>query len=187
MLRRDNSGYWAAGAILVGMAALLLWMGRELICPCGYVKLWHGQAGGPESSQHISDWYTPSHIIHGLLFFALFWLLARQVPLGWRLAAASLIEALWEMLENTDRVIEHYRSVTISFDYDGDSVLNSVCDMLAMWLGFWLARVLPVWASVALAIGFELFTTWMIRDGLALNVLMFVWPFEAVKDWQGAL
>ena len=107
--------------------------------------------------------------------------------MGWRFALATLVEVAWELVENTDRVIEHYRSVTIALDYYGDSVINSVADVVAMWLGFALARYLPVWASVLIALAFEVFTTWMIRDGLALNVLMLLWPLEAVKDWQGAV
>lgn len=186
-MKRVHYGYWLGLGIVVAMAAVLLWWGREPICKCGFVKLWHGEVVSSENSQHVTDWYTPSHVIHGLLFYGLLWLVAWKLPLGWRFAIATAIEAGWELLENTDRVIEHYRAVTISLDYYGDSVLNSVCDVVAMWIGFALARKLPVWASVALALGFEAFTTWMIRDGLALNVLMLLWPIEAVKAWQGAI
>ena len=186
MIRRLHPGHWLALGLAVLMALVLLSWGREPICACGYVKLWHGETVSAENSQHISDWYTPSHVIHGLIFYALLWLVARRMPLGWRLAIATAIEAGWELLENTDAVIEHYRSVTISLDYYGDSVLNSVSDLIAMWIGFALARWLPVWASVLLAVAFEVFTTWMIRDGLALNVLMLLWPLESVKAWQGA-
>lgn len=187
MFTRRLAPYWIAAAILLAAAAWLLWTGREPICKCGHVKLWHGQTVSPENSQHIADWYTPSHLIHGLLFYAGLWLVARRVPLGWRFAIATLIEAAWEIVENSDAVIERYRSVTIALDYYGDSVLNSVCDILAMMLGFALARKLPVWASVALALGFEALTTWLIRDGLVLNVLMLLWPSEAVRHWQSAL
>jgi len=171
-------------AIIALAAAWLLWAGREPICKCGYVKLWHGQVVSSENSQHLSDWYTPSHIIHGFIFYGLLWLFARRLSFGWRLAVATLVEAAWEIVENSDAVIERYRSVTISLDYYGDSVLNTVADILAMVVGFFLAARLPVWATVALAIGFEALTIWLIRDGLALNVLMLLWPVEAVADWQ---
>lgn len=171
-------------AIIAFSAAWLLWIGREPICKCGYVKLWHGEVVSAENSQHISDWYTPSHIIHGFLFFGALWLVARRLSFGWRLAIATLVECAWEILENSDAVIERYRTVTISLDYYGDSVLNTVCDVLAMVLGFWLASRLPVWVTVALILLFEGVTMWLIRDGLALNVLMLVWPLDSVAQWQ---
>lgn len=170
--------------IILLTAAWLLWIGREPWCKCGYIKLWHGQVVSSENSQHISDWYTPSHIIHGFLFFGALWLVARKLSFGWRLAIATLVECAWEIVENSDAVIERYRSVTISLDYFGDSVLNTVCDVLAMVLGFWLAAKLPVWATVALILLFEATTIWLIRDGLALNVLMLLYPLDWVAEWQ---
>jgi hypothetical protein len=170
--------------IILLTAAYLLWIGREPICKCGYVKLWHGQVVSAENSQHLSDWYTPSHIIHGFLFFGALWLVARRLSFGWRLAIATLVEAAWEIVENSDAVIERYRSVTISLDYYGDSVLNVVADISAMILGFWLASKLPVWVTVALIILFEAVTILIIRDGLALNVLMLLYPLDWVAEWQ---
>lgn len=170
--------------IILLTAAWLLWIGREPICKCGYIKLWHGQVVSSENSQHISDWYTPSHVIHGFLFFGALWLAARRLSFGWRLVLATLVECAWEIVENSDAVIERYRTVTISLDYFGDSVLNTVSDVLAMILGFWLASKLPVWATVALIILFEATTMWIIRDGLALNVLMLVYPLDSVAQWQ---
>lgn len=172
--------------IILLTAAWLLWIGREPICTCGYVKLWHGQVVSAENSQHISDWYTPSHIIHGFLFYGALWLGARRLSFGWRLSIATLVECLWEIVENSDAVIERYRTVTISLDYYGDSVLNTVFDVLAMVLGFWLAARLPVWATVALIFLFEGATIWIIRDGLALNVLMLLWPVDWIAEWQAA-
>lgn len=185
MMRRNFSAFVVVGIILL-TAAYLLWIGREPICKCGHVKLWHGQVVSAENSQHISDWYTPSHIIHGFLFYGLLWLVARRLSFGWRLAIATTIEAAWEIVENSDAIIERYRTVTISLDYYGDSVVNVVADILAMMLGFWLASRLPVGVTVALIVLFEAMTIWLIRDGLALNVLMLVYPLDWVGDWQAA-
>ncbi|MCU0800235.1 MAG: DUF2585 domain-containing protein [Rhodobacteraceae bacterium] len=183
-MNRRIAPFWIVAGLILLTAAYLLFIGREPICKCGYIKLWHGEVVSSENSQHISDWYTPSHVIHGFLFFGLLWLVARQLSLGWRLAIATLIEAAWEIVENSDAVIERYRTVTISLDYYGDSVLNVVADITAMIIGFFLASRLPVWATVALIILFEATTILLIRDGLALNVLMLLYPLESVATWQ---
>lgn len=173
--------------IIVILAALwLLWVGRVPICTCGYVKLWHGDTMSSESSQHIADWYTPSHLLHGILFYGILWLVARRLPVGWRLVIATAVEAAWEIVENSDAIIERYRAVTISLDYFGDSVVNSVSDILAMIAGFHIARFVNPWISVAVVIGFEILTMWLIRDGLALNILMLLSPLDIVRDWQSA-
>ena len=172
-------------AIFGAAAVILLWMGREPICQCGDIKLWHGVVISSENSQHLTDWYTPSHILHGLAFYGLGFLLLPKVRLGTRLVIASLLEAVWEVVENTDTIINHYREATISLDYFGDSVLNSVSDCMAMMAGFMLARLLPVWASIGLFVLAEAVTIYYIRDGLLLNILMLLWPLEAVKTWQG--
>jgi len=185
-MQRPMTPYAVTALILALMAAWLLWIGREPICTCGVVKLWHGQTMSSENSQHLSDWYTPSHILHGVLFYGLLWLLARRVSVPWRLSIATLVEAAWEIVENSDAIIERYRAVTISLDYFGDSVVNSVADVLAMWFGFWLAGRMPVWASVAIVFVFEGITMWVIRDGLALNVIMLLYPLDIIRDWQSA-
>lgn len=173
-------------AIVIAAAAALYAMGHPLICKCGTVKLWHFDVVSSENSQHIFDWYTPSHIIHGFLFYALFWLIFPNKSFGFRLIAAMLLEAGWEVIENTDYVINHYRETTVALDYYGDSVLNSVSDMGFMVVGFVLAAKWPVWLTVAVAVALEIFTGIMIRDGLALNVIMLLWPSEAILQWQNA-
>lgn len=176
---------WLVAAILVALlAAILLGMGRPPICPCGTVSLWHGTVQSNQNSQQISDWYSFSHVIHGFIFYGLSrWLLPRQ-PLRIALALAIAIEGSWEILENSPIIIDRYREVTMAFGYSGDSVLNSVSDTLFMVLGFVAASKMRWWVTVALAIAFELFTLWTIRDNLTLNVLMLASPVEAIKEWQ---
>ena len=151
-LSRTQTTLLVTGIIVAAAIAEYL-MGHPLICKCGYVKLWHFDVQSAENSQHLIDWYTPSHIIHGFLFYWLLWLLSRWMPLsfGVRLVLAVAIEASWEVVENTDFVINHYREMTISLDYYGDSVINSVSDILFMVLGFFVAAYLPVWLTVLIA------------------------------------
>ena len=162
-------------------------MGRIWICECGYVKLWEGGVNTSGNSQHLSDWYTPSHIIHGFLFYWLAWLLLRGRSFAARLGLATVIEAGWEILENSPLIIERYRTATMALNYFGDSILNSAMDTIFMALGFLLAWRLPVWVTVALAIAAELLAAYVIRDNLTLNVIMLVWPVDAIKAWQGAV
>ena len=170
-------------AVLVVVAEVELAMGREPICTCGFVSLWHG-AVDSQNSQQVSDWYTLTHVEHGLGFYALLFLLARRLPMPLRLLLAVGLEGAWEIVENSPFIIDRYRTATVSLDYYGDSVVNSVADVVAMMGGFWMARRLPVWGTVAFIVVVELLLALTIRDNLALNILMLIHPIDAIKQWQ---
>ncbi len=189
---RPHAGAWkATGLIILVAIAILFAMGRPPICTCGTVELWHGAVHSAGNSQHVTDWYSPSHFTHGLIMYALAWLLwVRWRLFGgrlarWALPIAVLVEATWEVGENTRMVIDHYRAVTISWGYSGDSIVNSAADIGWMVLGFLFAARVPWKLSLAVGVGLELLTLWAIRDNLTLNLLMLVWPIEAVRQWQG--
>ncbi|HEX7109588.1 MAG TPA: DUF2585 domain-containing protein [Aestuariivirga sp.] len=182
--KTDLWGYLAALGIMLSIAIILLSMGREPICKCGFVKFWHGVVMSSENSQHLSDWYTPSHVIHGFIFFGLLWLVGKEWPLSLRLCLAIMVEGAWEIFENSEFIINRYRTATISLDYYGDSVINSVSDVAAMVVGFYAASRLPVWATIALIIALEIIVAALIRDNLALNIIMLIYPLDFIKEWQ---
>ncbi|BBK35673.1 UPF0314 protein [Allostella sp. ATCC 35155] len=185
-LRRRGAGFWVAiaAALVAVQAAALYAMGQPTVCACGVVRLWAGDVAGPENSQQLADWYTPSHVIHGFLFYGVARLLLRRRPLAARLALAVAIEVAWELAENSPPVIERYRQQALAQGYVGDSIVNSLADTAAMASGFLLARLLPARATIALAVALELAVLWAIRDNLTLNVIQLVHPVEAISRWQ---
>ena len=169
-------------AALAATLAIMLAMGRPPICTCGTIELW-GEVG-PKQSQMLADWYSPSHIIHGFLFYALLAWLWPRAPIERRFLAALVLEAAWEIAENSPLIIDRYREATIALGYSGDSILNSMSDIAMMALGFLAARRLPVWASVAIVLALELVPLIVIRDNLTLNIIMLVAPNDAILRWQ---
>jgi hypothetical protein len=150
------------------------------------VKLWEGVVKSSGNSQHLTDWYTFSHIIHGLAFYGLMKVLFPKMPTAWRFACAVGLEAGWEILENTPMVINHYRKQALAQGYTGDSIINSVCDNLSMIAGFIFAWRARVWMTVGLIVAFEFFTLFCIRDNLTLNIMNLIYPIESINNWQDA-
>ena len=183
-MTRSSRTFLAAIAIVLIAATILVAMHRPPICTCGTIALW-GPVG-PTQSQMLADWYSFSHVVHGLIFYALLWLVARRTPVEWRFLAALAVEAAWEVIENTPMVIDRYRTATAALGYTGDTIINSLSDIAMMALGFLAARKLPLWAAVLLLLALEILPLLVIRDNLFLNVWMLVAPSEAIRDWQSA-
>ena len=171
--------------IVFGAVALIeFYFGRSWLGPDGKFGWWDNNIWSQENSQRVADVYSFSHIIHGILFYAFFWLVSRKLPLKYRFLAALILEASWELLENSPIVINRYREATIALGYVGDSILNSVCDVGMAAIGFVIARYSKIWVSIGLIIVFELGCLFWVRDNLTLNVIMLVHPVESIKTWQ---
>jgi hypothetical protein len=182
--RQWHADFAAAIGIVCVTALLELAMGRSLTYRNGPIRPWVGEVNSDENSQQVSDWYTFSHVIHGALFYGVTHLTMGPASLGVRAAVAVAIEATWEAYENTDTVINRYRSATIALGYYGDSVLNSMSDILACMLGFLLASRLRWWWTAAWVVAAEVVVAMIIRDNLTLNIIMLVWPIDAIRRWQ---
>ena len=170
--------------VMVIAGGIEIWSGRSLLGPDGRFGLWDGNIWGSENSQRVADAYSFSHIIHGMLFYAFLWLVARKVPMKYRFVIALVMEALWELLENSPIIIEGYGAGIIVKGYVGDSVLNSVSDIVMAGVGFVVARFSRVWVTVALIILMEVGCLFWIRDNLTLNIVMLAYPIESLKIWQ---
>jgi Protein of unknown function (DUF2585) len=174
------------GLIAAAEAAVYA-MGHPLFCKCGTIKLWYGGRGDSEMSQHLTDWYSYSHVLHGIIFYWLLSIVAKgRLSVAARLVLATGIEAGWEVFENTPFIINRYRAQTVSRTYFGDSILNSTGDILCMVVGFLLASRLPAWVTVALLIATEVLLLVLIRDNLTLNIIMLIHPVEWIGQWQAA-
>ncbi len=184
LLKKHRFAILSAIIICSLVAIVELSTGRSPLGPDGKFGWWDGNIWGSENSQRVADAYSFSHIIHGILFYAFLWLVARKLPMKYRFVIALIMEAGWELLENSPFIINRYREATIAQGYIGDSVLNSVCDVLMVVIGFLIARFYKVWVSIALIIIMELGCLFWIRDNLTLNVVMLVHPVESIRDWQ---
>ncbi len=187
MTGRPGARVAALIAFVMAAAALTLHaMGRVWICTCGRVRLWAGGVRTPDNSQQLADWYSFSHMIHGMIFYAVLHFALPRLAVRWRLLIAVIVECGWELLENSPIIIDRYRAATIAIGYAGDSILNSMSDVAMMALGFGIAAKLPWRWTLGLALAMELVTLVLIRDNLTLNVIMLAWPVDAIRTWQAA-
>jgi hypothetical protein len=185
MIKLTKRGFYILCAAIIAGAGLIEWsMGRKFLGVGGRFGIWSGNIQSAHNSQYMADPYSFSHVNHGLLFYGIFWMFVRWLPWRTRVLMALLIEAAWEISENTDAVIERYRHATISLHYYGDSILNSMCDIVCMLIGFLIAKRLPWKISVALFIAIEVIMGVLIRDGLILNIIMLIHPIDAIREWQ---
>jgi hypothetical protein len=185
-ITRNGRVLLISAAVCATVAAVELWMGRLPFGPDGRIGLWEGNIWSSEQSQRFADPYTFSHTIHGMLFYAILWLVARRTPVRARFVGALLLEGAWEVLENSPIIINRYREATIALGYVGDSVFNSVSDIVFAACGFLFAWRARVWLTVVVIVAMELGTLVLMRDNLTLNIVMLIHPVEAIKQWQMA-
>jgi hypothetical protein len=171
-------------AVLCATGGVELWLGRSLFGPDGHPGLWEPNIWSNENSQRLADPYSFSHLVHGIVFYAGLWLVARRLPVRHRLLLALAVEAGWELLENSPLIISRYREATIALGYVGDSVFNSLSDILMMALGFWFASRVRPRTSLAAVLIMEVGCAVWVRDNLTLNIIMLIHPFDAIKHWQ---
>ncbi len=184
-IRISTGSSWAIGVAIMALAASVeLINGRKIWGISGHPGVWAGDVNSSHNSQYLTDPYTFSHITHGMLFYALTWLVARNLPVRVRALIALGVEVAWEIVENTDTIIQRYRAATISLHYYGDSVMNSMCDILACMVGFGLAYLLPRRVSIITVVVLEVALALWIRDGLILNIIMLIHPIPAIRSWQ---
>ncbi len=176
----------ASLVMILGLVAAELWMGRLVLGPDGQFALWESDIWSAEMSQRFADPYSFSHVLHGVAFYAILWLVARSLPVPTRALWAVLLEVGWEVLENSPIIINRYRAVTMALGYEGDSIVNSIGDVVMMAIGFLLAARLRVWQSVLFVVLVELAMLAMLRDNLTLNIVMLLYPIDAIRDWQMA-
>ncbi len=184
---RGAPSAWTVTAVVLAASTLLLYgEGRLWWCECGSPAPWKGDVWTSHCSQHLADPYSISHFSHGLIFFSVFAVVRPRWSMAWRFCASIFLASFWEVLENSPLVIERYRSATMSLDYLGDSVINSLGDIAACALGFVVARRIGILYSMGLFVVLEVVSLLLIKDNLTLNVLMLIWPVEAIKQWQTA-
>ncbi len=168
----------------------VIWLkaaGRCWLGPDNNLLIWYGEANGPGTSQHFLDPYSFTHFLHGLVFFWFIVLILKNLDFYWRFTLAVAFESIWEIVENSPTIIERYREATIALGYNGDSIINSLSDILMCSIGFYTAAKIGGKKSLLLFILVELLLLVWIRDNLTLNVIMLIYPVEAIKTWQGLI
>ncbi len=174
--------------IVIIAVTILFSMGRIPFCKCGIISLWSSDVMSSQQSQQLADPYSFTHVIHGIIFYFLLWAIFRKrLTPAQRLLIAIGIESAWEILENTDYVINRYREATISLNYYGDSVFNNIGDIISMAIGFIAAWKFPKILTIGIVIAIELLLLYFVRDNLTINIIMLIHPVEAIKTWQAGL